>query len=159
MFRPQILFAFFAIAAAAQTASRAETTPTPSQIDRRTSTLTIVVSGLHNTKGQVLLYVWNGPDGFPKNGSKRYLFLTLDATKAVNGRVTASVEIAPGTYAVTAVHDENQNGRMDTNFLGIPTEGYGASNNVITHFGPPKFQESSFELDASGHTAAILIRY
>jgi uncharacterized protein (DUF2141 family) len=53
----------------------------------------------------------------------------------------------PGKYAVRYYHDENMNGKMETNLVGKPTEGYGFSNNVIGKFGPPPFEKWLFEID------------
>jgi uncharacterized protein (DUF2141 family) len=53
----------------------------------------------------------------------------------------------PGKYAVRYYHDENLDGKMETNLFGKPTEGYGFSNNVTGKFGPPPFHEWLFEID------------
>ena len=55
--------------------------------------------------------------------------------------------LKPGKYAVRFYHDENLNGKMETNLVGKPTEGYGFSNNVIGKFGPPPFEKWLFELN------------
>jgi uncharacterized protein (DUF2141 family) len=54
--------------------------------------------------------------------------------------------LTPGKYAVRYYHDENMNGKMETNLVGKPTEGYGFSNNVIGKFGPPSFEKWLFEV-------------
>jgi uncharacterized protein (DUF2141 family) len=54
--------------------------------------------------------------------------------------------LAPGAYAVAVVHDENGNGRLDKNFVGIPSEGYGVSNNRTYAMASPKWDESRFTL-------------
>ena len=53
-----------------------------------------------------------------------------------------------GTYAFRYIHDENNNKEMDTNWLGIPREGYGFSNNATGAFGPPKFSKTLFEVNS-----------
>lgn len=55
-------------------------------------------------------------------------------------------QVPPGKWAVRLYHDENDNGKLDTNFFGIPTEGYGFSNNVQGRFGPPSFDRRLFEI-------------
>lgn len=52
-----------------------------------------------------------------------------------------------GTYAVRYFHDENESGKLDTNLLGKPVEGYGFSNNVFAKFGPPSFDKWLFTLN------------
>jgi len=55
-----------------------------------------------------------------------------------------------GKYAVSVFHDENSNGKLDTNFLGIPREGVGASNNAKGHFGPRNSARQRFNSRAAG---------
>jgi uncharacterized protein (DUF2141 family) len=55
-------------------------------------------------------------------------------------------DLKPGKYAVRYYHDENLNGKMETSFIGKPTEGYGFSNNVTGTFGPPPFEKWLFEI-------------
>ena len=52
--------------------------------------------------------------------------------------------VAPGVYAISAFHDENSNGRLDTNFLGIPTESWCASRDAKGFMGPPSFEDAKF---------------
>ena len=51
-----------------------------------------------------------------------------------------------GTYALKVFHDENDNGKLDTNFVGMPKEAFGFSNDAMGRFGPPDFDAASFEL-------------
>ncbi len=57
--------------------------------------------------------------------------------------------LEPGKYSFRFIHDENQNNEIDTNWLGIPREGFGFSNNPRMTFGPPKFPKTLFELKES----------
>jgi uncharacterized protein (DUF2141 family) len=68
-------------------------------------------------------------------------------------------EIAPGRYAVSVYHDENSNGKLDTNFLGIPREGVGASNNARGHMGSPKFDAAAFPFAGGRLNLTITINY
>jgi uncharacterized protein (DUF2141 family) len=56
------------------------------------------------------------------------------------------INLKPGKYAARYFHDENLNGLMDKNFIGIPVEGFGFSNNAVGKFGPPPFGKWLFEL-------------
>jgi uncharacterized protein (DUF2141 family) len=62
--------------------------------------------------------------------------------------------LKPGRYAVRYYHDNNMNGKLETNLVGKPTEGYGFSNNVIGKFGPPPFEKWLFEV--SGDNKIVL---
>jgi uncharacterized protein (DUF2141 family) len=64
-----------------------------------------------------------------------------------------------GTYGVAVIHDENKNGKLDFNDMGVPTEGYGHSNNPERRPGAPSFDETKFALAASGSTCEIALIY
>ena len=70
----------------------------------------------------------------------------LGAVAAIRGRSALCVfpGVARGVYAISAFHDRNDNGRLDTNFLGLPTEDYCASRDARNHFGPPTFAAAKF---------------
>ncbi len=67
--------------------------------------------------------------------------------------------IAPGTYALAVIHDENMNGKLDTNWLGFPTEGYGFSNDAKTSLGAPSFSAASFPYDGQNIDLTISLHY
>jgi uncharacterized protein (DUF2141 family) len=68
--------------------------------------------------------------------------------------------IEPGTYAVAVAHDENNNGRIDKNFVGVPSEGYGVSNNKTYALSAPKWEESIFVLEpGESKTLKVKLRY
>ena len=70
--------------------------------------------------------------------------------KAVQGETKAVFEnVPPGTYALSIIHDSNENGELDSNFFGMPKEGFGFSNDVMGTFGPPSFQKASFTISTS----------
>ena len=68
-------------------------------------------------------------------------------------------DIPPGTYALVAIHDENMNGKLDTNLLGIPTEGYGFSNDVKALLGAPSFSAASFQYNGETLDLTISLHY
>ena len=68
-------------------------------------------------------------------------------------------DLPPGRYAVNAFHDENGNGDLDTNVLGVPKEGYGFANDPATTFGPPEFEEAAVTAGDAPATAAMTITY
>ena len=78
-------------------------------------------------------------------------FLHIDrAYKKIKRKAKQSLycrfrNIPKGTYAIAIFHDANSNGILDTNFIGIPKEQTGTSNNVISHFGPPSFEKAKFK--------------
>lgn len=68
------------------------------------------------------------------------------ATAKIQGKSALCTfqRVPPGTLAASAFHDENSNGKLDTNFLGMPTEEYCASRNARGTFGPPSFDNAKF---------------
>ncbi len=65
-----------------------------------------------------------------------------------NGKSTVTFEnVTDGTYAISSYHDENNNDELDTNFLGIPKEDTGSSNNAPARMGPPQWEDAKFEIN------------
>ena len=88
-------------------------------------------------------------------GDARALKLSVPAREA---HALEFRNLASGSYALSIVHDENGNGRLDT-FAKIPREGYGFSGNPPIRFGPPKFAEASFTLAPGRNLQAVRVRY
>jgi uncharacterized protein (DUF2141 family) len=121
--------------------------------------LKISITDIRNEKGQIMIWIWNAPSGFPVKGDEAYRKIVLPASSVVNGAVNTSVTLPTGTYAVSTLHDENHNGQMDKNFMGMPKEGYGSSSKVITHLHPPSFDQAKFTLPSSGAEIAVVMHY
>ncbi len=66
-------------------------------------------------------------------------------------------DIPPGTWAVLAYQDENENKELDRNFIGIPKENYGFSRNPVSRFGPPSFEDAAIDLREGANSAAITL--
>lgn len=66
--------------------------------------------------------------------------------------------LSPGLYAVKVFHDVNDNGKLDTNWMGIPNEPYGFSNDAMGTFGPPGFKEASFLVGEGRTTIRIKMK-
>jgi uncharacterized protein (DUF2141 family) len=117
----------------------------------------IQIGELRNNKGQVSCALYSSPDGFPKSSEKAIAH--VNSAIFDNQAVCEFSEIAPGTYAISVFHDENSNGKLDTNFMGIPREGVGASNNAKGHLGPPKFAAAAFHFSGGRIDLKITINY
>lgn len=118
----------------------------------------VEIGSLRNTKGDVICLLFNSPEGFPETHAKAYkeVHASIDAGRAV----CDFKDVTPGTYALIAFHDENHNGKMDKNFMGIPQEGYLASNNVRPMMSAPEFKDASFTVPAApASTIKLLMRY
>jgi uncharacterized protein (DUF2141 family) len=120
-------------------------------------TLTVQVYNLRNPQGTVRLSLFRSADGFPSDVSKVFRQV---AGKIENGVCTLVLSsLPPGEYAISLLHDENNNLKMDTRLMGIPKEGYGASNDAKVTFGPPKYEDARFVLKGNPETLRIKMRY
>jgi uncharacterized protein (DUF2141 family) len=68
-------------------------------------------------------------------------------------------DLPAGVYAVSVFHDENMNQKLDKNFVGVPKEGYGASNDPKKKMGPPSFEETKFQLSGTEQSLEIKLMY
>ena len=129
----------------------------PCQTTETANVIHVDIYGLRSDRGQVLCALFASAADFPKRPEKA---VAHDRSTISNGHATCQFENIPsGAYAVSVFHDENSNGKLDTNFMGIPREGVGASNNAKGHFGPPKFSAAAFQHSASPTTLKITINY
>jgi len=108
----------------------------------QSGSVNVKISGIRNTKGNILIYLYQGEDGFPTDTKKAFKSVSIAPAGSTIQYTFANVPA--GAYAISAVHDENGNGAIDTNFVGIPKEGTAASNNAKGSFGPPKFKDAQF---------------
>ena len=118
--------------------------------------LIVTVTGMKSAAGGVYVGLYATPSKF-LNGTQ------VDAMRKVRastGPVTVVFDnLPPGTYAVGAYHDENNNDHMDTDFVGLPTEGYALSNGVRAVMSKPTFQQAAFSVGAEDKPVALHIRY
>lgn len=107
------------------------------------NTLTIIVEDVTSSKGYIAVGVYNDADRFLENGEE-FTGVFIKAEKGVTH--IDFPDLPHGVYAISLYHDENGNKEMDTNFIGIPKEPLGFSIGKLKTFGPPSFEECSFEL-------------
>jgi uncharacterized protein (DUF2141 family) len=111
--------------------------------------LTIEVSGITPDRGRIYVAVYDRADSFPISG-RQLVGQILDPTAR---HLTAHFkDLPPGQYAAVVFQDFNGNGKLDKNFLGIPKEPYGFSNDARGSAGPPKFSDASVTLSPDGTT-------
>jgi uncharacterized protein (DUF2141 family) len=116
-------------------------------------TLTVTISNFRNNQGQVSVALYDKEEGFPKSPDKALKIVT--APISCKKSIVVFESLPPGEYAISVFHDENKNGKMDSNFFGIPKEGVGASNDARGHLGPPHYKDAKFNF--SGNTQSIII--
>jgi uncharacterized protein (DUF2141 family) len=118
----------------------------------------VKILNIKNSAGVVACALFESPAGFPiefLHSATNVMVIKIRKTQA---RCDFE-DIPPGTYAMAVIHDENMNGKLDTNLLGIPTEGYGFSNDAKGVFGAPSFSAASFPYDGRNLDLTIGLHY
>ena len=114
------------------------------------SDLTVNVEGIADAKGTIMIGLF---DEATINGDG----VVNGANLKVEGdRVTVTFDnLTPGEYAVRLYHDLNDDGEMNTNPFGMPTEPFAFSNDARGRFGPAKWEAAKFSVSANGTTHTI----
>ena len=113
----------------------------------------VKIINTESNSGQLVVYLFDKSEYYPKAKEKAYKVLK---TKIKNNKAEVSfINIPSGVYAIAIHHDENGNDKVDTNFLGIPNEDFGASNDAKGFMGPPSFEDASFKVEGKSITISI----
>ena len=126
----------------------------------RAGDVVVLVEGLESGSGAVQVDVFSEAHGATFPYAERGVLIEIRVPASAVRRSGAMISLgdfAPGRYALFAMHDANDNGDLDRNLLGIPTEGYGFSNGAAGTVGPPSFEAAAVNVPAAG-SARILIR-
>jgi len=118
----------------------------------------VKILNIKNSTGTIACALFESKEGFPTE----YLRF---ATNVMTIKIRQSQarcdfeDIPPGTYAMGVIHDENMNGKLDTNWAGVPTEGYGFSNDATGVLGAPSFSAASFQYDGRNLELTMRLHY
>lgn len=119
----------------------AQTPTTPNSV------ISLAITNLKSSKGQVGCRLFNAPKGFP---IEEEAALQIKWAATTGGESRLSFDPVPaGVYAIACFHDENGNGKYDLGLLGIPLEGSVASNDAKGVFGPPSFKDAKFSFSGT----------
>jgi uncharacterized protein (DUF2141 family) len=122
-----------------------------------TNTIRVDVVGLHSNDGEVHCALYSSADGFPDGFAKA---AKTTIAKITNEQALCEFPaVTPGDYAISVFQDENSNGKLDRNFMGMPKEGVGASNDAKGSFGPPKFVDARFSYKGGSQELTIHLQY
>lgn len=111
------------------------------------NTLTVEVTNIKNDKGKIMIALFKGEIGFPKDGTKAIQKLEVPIK---NGKaIITFTNLENGDYAFALFHDENNNNEMDSNMFGVPKEGYGFSTNFKPTLSAPDFDEADFKIESN----------
>ena len=124
-------------------------------VSSNAANLTVTVEQVRNSKGEIRFSIFNVPSQFPQGNE-----LDSKDVPAQLGLVTVQFyNLTPGAYAIAIHHDENSDGEMNTNFIGLPKEGYGFSNNAQVNFSPPVFEAAAFNLGVGDKSIRLRVVY
>jgi uncharacterized protein (DUF2141 family) len=118
------------------------------------ATILVTVHGVRNDHGQVRVAIC------PASAFLQPKCPWFGSAPAHPGDVRVTIaQVPPGTYAAEAFHDEDDNGKLERSFFGLPEEGMGFSNDAPMHFGPPKFDAASFQVRGADAEIAFKLKY
>ncbi|WP_310488155.1 DUF2141 domain-containing protein [Chamaesiphon sp. VAR_69_metabat_338] len=124
-----------------------------------TGSLEVKFNGLNNSKGQVCANLFNGQRGFPGGGSGAAIKAASCAPIKNGSAVVTFANLPYGNYAISAIHDIIGDKKLHRNFLGIPTEGVGFSNNPTVVTSAPGFNDAQFFVARSKTELSIKMKY
>jgi uncharacterized protein (DUF2141 family) len=123
-------------------------------VQAQAASITVTVTGVRDNRGLVRVAVCPRADFLQPHCP--YFGYVPSETGSV--MVTIS-DVPPGVYAAQAYQDANESGVLDRNWLGMPKEGMGFSNNAPMHFGPPSFNDAAFTLGTGNIALSFRLRY
>jgi uncharacterized protein (DUF2141 family) len=103
------------------------------------------LEGLSDVSGEVFIAVYDSSEDWLTESTMLEEKVTI-ADARDGDLVRAALQLPPGEYALTIFFDHNGNGKLDTNFIGIPKEPMALSNNAKAKYGPPKYEDAVFSL-------------
>jgi uncharacterized protein (DUF2141 family) len=117
----------------------------------------VKVTGIRSGKGKIILNVFKNNDTYDKEQPcKKYVF---DKKTLANGTLVVDCDLEPGTYGITLVDDENANGKIDKNLIGMPKEGFGFSNFFMEKMKKPVFDDFKIDLKSPNNKVEIKVKY
>jgi uncharacterized protein (DUF2141 family) len=119
-------------------------------------TLRIHVTGFRNGKGVAGGTVFASPEGWPEDPTKS---VVQGGFPIQGNEAKEEFQIPPGRYAIAVMHDENENHKLDKNFLGIPKEGFGFANNPRIGMSAPSFDAAAHQVNCPETDVEIRLIY
>jgi uncharacterized protein (DUF2141 family) len=121
-----------------------------------TSRLELVIQNTKSNKGTIQVLIFNSETGFPDEPKKAFKAFSLPITD-LSAKKTID-NLPPGKYAISVFHDEDSDGKIQKNGVGIPVDRFGFSNNPTIIFGPPSFSKSAFTVKNTPTKVLINLR-
>jgi uncharacterized protein (DUF2141 family) len=148
----------------AQTPETAAPAPAPAQSAApvpatATATLTVHITGIRNANGKISVLLFPDAKGFPLEFGSAAAPKQVEIDAKTLSADAVFDKIPQGAYAIVVLHDDNLSGKMEYDSGGIPTKGYGISNNPARRDGPPTPDEAKFTLDKAELAIEIKMIY
>jgi uncharacterized protein (DUF2141 family) len=117
--------------------------------------LNVTFTNIEEPKGELLVAVFNSAKAWDEDKP----FVTSAHIPATGSTVQHTfTQLAPGHYALSVIRDANSNQKLDTNFIGMPTEQYGYSQNPPLRMRKATFEETRFELKEADQAITVQLR-
>ena len=130
--------------------------------------LRLTIKGVRSDDGEILIALYDDPKGYESalaNAATRGLMpdsgrLIGTSIRAIAGpQSTVFTQLPPGRYAILVIHDENDNGRLDENAMGVPTEGYGFGNDAQGFLSAPSFDAAAVTIGEADVSTSVTLIY
>jgi uncharacterized protein (DUF2141 family) len=118
----------------------------------------VKILGIRNSAGTVACALFKGPEGFPTEYMHSATNIMMMKVQDRQARCDFA-DIPSGTYALAVIHDENKDGKLEANWVGVPTEGYGFSNDAKALMSAPSFDAASFPYNGRNLELTISLKY
>jgi uncharacterized protein (DUF2141 family) len=144
------------IISAGQLAAQTPATPAPAP---GTSTITVRITGIRNATGKIRASLFRDAKGFPQEIASAVALQEADIDPKTLTAQIVFEKVPQGVYAISLFHDENLNGNIDFDSIGIPLEGYGFSNNPEKSESAPAPNEAKFTVNQAESAIEIKLIY
>jgi uncharacterized protein (DUF2141 family) len=108
-------------------------------------TLRVVATNVKSDQGSIVVWVYDNADSWLGDGWRTQK-VTAVAGNRKDDSVTVELDLPPGGYALSVFQDLENDGKLARNFIGIPKEPAGMSNNLRPKFGPPRYKDAKFTI-------------
>jgi uncharacterized protein (DUF2141 family) len=119
--------------------------------------VSMTVTGIRSDKGAIIVSVFRDNQSF--KDSKPVTKLKFSKASLAGGSLKISLALAPGTYGIALMDDENGNNKMDNNMIGMPKEGFAFSNFYLSGLSRPSFDDFKFDVKAAPVSLSGKLRY
>jgi uncharacterized protein (DUF2141 family) len=139
-----------------------------SSLSAEAEELRVAVDGIASSSGTLMIGLYDSDEHFRSalanatklgllNDRSRLVGIAMRAVAGVQSVVFTNLD--RGRYAIIVFHDENDNGKLDENSWGVPSEGYGFSNNAEGFLAAPSFDKAAVMLDKADSAISITLKY